>query len=564
MAHDLIIRNGTVIDGSGAAPSVADVAVDGPLITEVGDLSGAVGGEELDATGLVVSPGFIDLHTHLDAQVAWDPYMTSSSWQGVTTALIGNCGLSFAPVAAGGAPVLAEMMESVEDIPRDTILGSLPWDWSTYPEYLDSVQAMRPALNVVGLVGHAALRYLAMGDRSHDRGEEPTPDELSSMRDLVAESVAGGAVGFSTSRILLHVVPDGRKLPGTWAGNDELLAMADGMRDAGGGIFQVVPDYESRAPNEFELFTAMAASGADVLFTMGPGNEHGGDPMGVVELWDGFLRAGADLPGRLTGYMMTRPSGSLMGLWQVPPVRGSAWRRVMQLPTMEDRLAALVDPGTRAELLAEGRERGLLYDPEHVYPLGSGDVPDYHVAGGGSVARLAEAAGVHPVEFVVDRLVASEGRELFNMWYFNRNLEAIGPLLELDAVYPGAGDTGAHAGQICDADAPTHFLSYWCRDRGVLSLAEGVRRLTSRPAEVLGLEDRGMVRPGLHADLNVFDPERLAVGYPTYVNDFPGGSGRLCVGAAGYAATLVNGQVVTSGGTNTGARPGRVLRGSAR
>ncbi|MFZ4518146.1 MAG: N-acyl-D-amino-acid deacylase family protein [Microthrixaceae bacterium] len=564
MAHDLIIRNGTVIDGSGGPPVPADVAVDGPLITEVGDLSDAVAREELDAGGLVVSPGFIDLHTHLDAQVAWDPFMTSSSWQGVTTALIGNCGLSFAPVADGGAPVLAEMMESVEDIPRDAILGSLPWDWSSYPEYLDSVDAMRPALNVVGLVGHAALRYLAMGDRAHDRGEEPTPAELSLLRDLVGESVDGGAVGFSTSRILLHVVPDGRKLPGTWAANDELLAMADGMRDAGGGIFQVVPDYETRAANEFELFTAMAAAGTDVLFTMGPGNDPGADPMGVVDLWSGFLASAEQLPGRLTGYMMTRPSGSLMGLWQVPPVRGSAWRRMMQLPTLDERLAALVDPAVRAELVAEGVERGLLYDAAHVYPLGTGELPEYHEEGGRSVAQLAEEAGVHPVEFVIDRLVASEGRELFNMWFFNRNLEAIGPLLELEGVYPGAGDTGAHAGQICDADAPTHFLSHWCRDRGVLSLAEGVRRLTSRPAEVLGLTDRGIVRAGLHADLNVFDPERLEVGYPTYVHDFPGGSGRLRVGATGYAATLVNGEVVTSGGTNTGARPGRVLRGSAR
>jgi N-acyl-D-aspartate/D-glutamate deacylase len=307
VAHDLIIRNGTVLDGTGADSVRADVAVDGERITAVGDLDGATATDELDAAGLVVTPGFVDLHTHLDAQVAWDPYLTSSSWHGVTTALIGNCGLSFAPVAPGEESTLAEMMESVEDIPRAAILGSLPWDWTSYPEFLDSVQAMSPALNVVGLVGHAALRYRAMGDRAHDRGEDPTPEELAHLVDLVAESVGGGAAGFSTSRILLHTVPDGRKLPGTWAGNDELLAMADGMRSAGGGLFQVVPDYESRAANEFELFTAMAAAGTDVLFTVGPGNDAGDDPLGVVRLWDGFLAAGADLPGRLTGYTMTPP-----------------------------------------------------------------------------------------------------------------------------------------------------------------------------------------------------------------------------------------------------------------
>jgi N-acyl-D-aspartate/D-glutamate deacylase len=560
MAHDLIIRGGEVIDGTGAPSRSADVAIDGDRITEIGDLAGATAHEEIDATGLTVTPGFIDLHTHLDAQVAWDPYMTSSSWHGVTTTLIGNCGLSFAPVNAGESERLAEMMESVEDIPREAILGSLPWDWQTYPEYLDSVARMQPALNVVGLVGHAAVRYTVMGDAAHDQGADPTPEQLARMRDIVAESVGGGAVGFSTSRILLHRVPDGRMLPGTHATNDELLALADGMSDAGGGIFQVVPDYEKRAGNEFQLFTEMAARGADVLFTVGVGNDESVGA-GIADLWGGFVASNASQPGTLTAYTMGRPSGTLMGLAHVAPVFGPRWRALMQLPTLDARVAALCDARTRSDLMDEANQKGgLWYDPRFIHPLGSGPIPEFHIEGGPSVADLAEAAGTDPVTYVVDRLIESEGRELFNVWYFHRNRAGLAPLLALDFVYPGAGDAGAHAGQICDADATTHFLSYWCRERDLVSLPEAIHRLTAKPAALLGLDTRGTLAPGAHADVNVFDPAGLECGYPEYVNDFPNGVGRLCVRAQGYAATLVNGAIVTRQGEHTGARPGRVLR----
>ncbi|MBU3717992.1 MAG: amidohydrolase family protein, partial [Actinobacteria bacterium] len=229
MAHDLIIRGGTVIDGTGAAGVRADVAVDGDRITAIGDLTAETARQQIDASGKVVTPGFVDLHTHLDAQVAWDPYMTSSSWHGVTTVLTGNCGVTFAPVAQTSKSYLAELMESVEDIPREAILNGLPWDWETFPQYLDSVQRLRPALNVVGLLGHCAVRYHVMGDRSMAEDAVATSDELAQMRDIAAEAIAGGAVGFSTSRILAHVVPDGRKVPGTYAPIDEYLAVADGM-----------------------------------------------------------------------------------------------------------------------------------------------------------------------------------------------------------------------------------------------------------------------------------------------------------------------------------------------
>jgi len=556
MAHDLIIRGGTVIDGTGAEPRRADVAVDGDRVTAVDDLAGVEAREELDATGQVVTPGFIDLHTHLDAQIAWDPSMTSSSWHGVTTVLMGNCGVTFAPVAPQSRAYLAELMESVEDIPRQAILGGLPWDWETFPQYLDSVQRLRPALNVVGLVGHCAIRYHVMGERSMDEDAVATLDELAQMRGIVAESVAGGAVGFSTSRILVHTVPDGRKVPGTYAPIDEYLAVADGMNDGGGGLFQAVLDFDTKFQHELELLRAMARRGGNVLFSGGVGN---GDT-DAAAFWAGTLTDIRANDGMISAIGMTRPSGTLVGLHQVPPVLGPTWRSLMYLPDMAARLEALANPSTRQALEDEGRARGTWYDPRFIFPLGSGDVPDYHLEDDESVAVLAARAGQHPVEWMIDRLLESQGHDLFNVWFFNRNRANIGSFLNLDAVCPGLGDAGAHAGQICDADAPTHYLAYWCRDRRITTLSSAVQRLTARPAGVLGLIDRGTVRPGAYADLNVFDPGALQVGYPDYVHDFPNGKGRLRVGSTGYAATLVNGEIVTEQGASTGRRPGRVLR----
>jgi len=557
MSHELIIRGGTVVDGTGAEPVKADVAIDGDRIAAIGDLSEATGASEIDAAGKYVTPGFVDLHTHLDAQIGWDPMMTSASWHGITTAMIGNCGVTFAPVKPENREYLAEMMESVEDIPKEAILGGLPWNWSTYGEYLDAVEQLNPALNIVGLVGHCAARYHVMGERS--LGDEmPSDAELAEMGEIAGQAVADGAVGFSTSRILLHKVPDGRHVPGTWAPIEEYVAVAEAMQAAGGGLFQGVLDMGTRREHEYRLLDAVADTGTDILFSGGVGDA----PPKVVDRQDAYFQDQNARGRRVSAICQTRPGGVLVGLRQMMPVFSPAWQRLSELSTMEARLAVLQDSGERAVLLEEGVAAGTWYDPAHIHPLGLGERPDYQVEGHveGSIAALAEAAGVHPVELIVDRLLESEGRELYNVWFFNRAADSLAAYLQLDHVAPGLGDAGAHVGQICDADTSTFFLSHWARDRGDFTLPEAIRRLTSQPASVIRLKDRGVLQAGNFADVNVFDYERLATRYPDYVYDFPGEKGRFIVQSDGYAATLVNGQVIAEDGLHTGNRPGTVIR----
>jgi N-acyl-D-amino-acid deacylase len=566
MAHDLLIRNGTVFDGTGAAGARADVAVDGDRVTAVGDLADEVGENSIDATGLVVSPGFVDIHTHFDAQLFWDPLATSSSWHGVTTVLMGNCGIGFAPAGHGAAAKLAQMMESVEDIPREAILGSLPWTWTTFPEYLDAVEQVRPALNVAGMVGHCAMRYHVMGERSLSE-EAPNPEEMAQIAAIAEESVAGGAIGFSTSRYLGHIIPDGRPVPGTFAKVDEYVAIAEGMNRAGGGLMQSVNDFYTKAKHEVGLLQTMAERAGDVLFSTELGLTKlaadayvDGASASPVEDFDRFLRDTRSRSGRITAGAMSRPSGLLIGLHQVSPVKGPKWDQLMRLPTLQQRVAGLGDAATRAELIEEGQRLGLRNPAHLIYPLGDAELPDWGLSGGRSVADLAAEAGVHPIEVIVDAVLQSDGRAMFNDWFFNQDPARLGDLLALEDVCVGLSDTGAHAGLFCDADMSTFFLSHWVRDRQIMPFEQAVRKLTSKPAAVLGLIDRGVLRPGAYADINVFDPARVTGLYPEYVQDFPNGKGRLRTRAVGYTATIVNGQVVTEQGNHTGARPGQVLR----
>ena len=559
MSHSLIISGGTVFDGTGADGKKADVAIDDGKISSIGDLSGKEASRTIDATGKLVTPGFVDLHTHLDAQVGWDPQMRSSCFHGVTTTLIGNCGVSFAPCGIENRQYLAELMEAVEDIAANAILDGLPWDWTSYGQYLDSVQAMRPALNVVGLCGHSAIRFQAMGDKSCDEGVQPDDDELKTITNLVRDSVEGGAVGFSTSRFLGHRVPDGRMTPGTWADLRETTAIQKAVVEAGGrgGLFQVAPDMQSRYKVELEMFETGAELGCQVLFSGGTGPQ--GD--GGVSRWEEFLGRNNDEGKRITSICHTRPSGSFFGLAQQAFLRTEGWRELMKLPTIQDRVDALKDPATRKRLVDEAKEAGGFGRVANIlHPMGTGKYPDFDLENKRNLQQLADDSGQDPVDVYVDRLIASDGKEMFNLWAFGGALQNQWNYMRLPHVVPMLGDAGAHVGQFTDADSPTFLLANLTRDNNVYSLPEAIHRITGKSAEVLGLKNRGQLQEGWHADVNVIDYENLTSCHPEYVNDFPHDGGRLIVKSEGYDATIVAGKVVVEEGRFTGSRPGEVIR----
>ena len=560
MSHETIISGGTIIDGTGAESKKADIAIDNGRISRIGDLTGVNAGQTIDATNKIVTPGFVDLHTHLDAQIGWEPEMRPSSYHGVTTALIGNCGVTFAPVGDGPkARYLAELMEAVEDIAADAIMDGLPWNWNSYGEYLDTIQSLKPTLNVVGLAGHSAIRFEAMGDKSCDKGVQADDKELQRIVDLVRESVSEGAVGFSTSRFLGHRVPDGRLTPGTWADERETTAIQQAVVDAGGrgGLFQVAPDMAERFKVERAMFEKGAELGCQVLFSGGTGPD--GD--GGVANWSEFLQRNNEAGNRITGICHTRPSGSFFGLAQQAFLKTPAWMELMKLPKIADRVESMRNPAIREKLISEAKENGGFGGVEKIlHPLGTEQYPDFDLAKKRSLAQIADAAGKYPVEVYVERLLESEGKELWNLWAFGGNLQNQWNYMRLPYVVPMLGDAGAHVGQFTDADSPTFLLSELTRKHNVYSLEEAVHRITGKSAEVIGLKERGHIREGWFADINVIDYENLTSCHPEYVNDFPHNGGRLVVKAEGYDATLVAGKVIIQKGEYTGNRPGEVIR----
>lgn len=564
MTHDLIIQGGTIIDGTGGEPFKADIAIDQDRISRIGDLSGVQANGVIEARGKLVTPGFVDLHTHLDAQVGWDPEMKSSSFHGVTTALIGNCGVTFAPVSKSNHRLLAELMESVEDIAADAIMDGLPWNWENYGEYLDAVTSFKPALNVVGMVGHSAIRFEAMGDRSMDKGEQPTDSELKDICRMVGESIKQGAAGFSTSRFLEHKVPDGRLTPGTWADLRETEAIQRAIVEAGGagGLFQVAPDMAERRQIELDMMEKAGELGCQVLFSggAGPGEQGRARTAAMRE----YLERNNDAGRRITSITHTRPSGAMFGLAQYIPFRNRAWKALMALPTVEARVEALKDPATRTDLISRSRESGFNFDPGLLHPTGLGSLPEYDLDQKQSLAQIAQAQGKDPIEIYVDRLIASEGKEFWNYWAFGNHLENQWQFMQMEHCIPMLADTGAHVGLFTDSDSPTFLLSELVRERGIFPLTEAVHKITQASADVIGLKDRGSVKQGWVADLNVIDFDNLQTGYPYYTNDFPHNGGRFVVQSSGYIATLVSGQIVVQNGVHTGARPGQVIREFAR
>jgi N-acyl-D-aspartate/D-glutamate deacylase len=554
MKHDIVIRGGEIVDGTGAEPRRADLAIDGDTITAIGRSVGS-GREEIDAVGRVVTPGFVDIHTHLDAQIGWDPLLTPVSWHGVTTALIGNCGVTFAPCKPQDRELLAGMMETVEDIPKDAILNGLPWDWEDYGGYLDSIEKLKPAIHIAGMVGHCAVRFYVMGERAVE--EQATPAEKQQMADVVAKSIDAGAVGFSTNRYPAHVLPDGRAIPGTFAAADELLKIAQvvGPRDA---LMQNVLDFTEMDFSTNLLRDVADASGGRVLFSFGasPNPDSGKSAAGYLEA----LREG----GRdITAVTQPRSSGFIFGLQATLPVGGGTWKELRK-KDLAGRLAAICDSEMAAMLVAEARAKGSTRLPlQHVFWMGAGETPDYTAAPEDNLLALAEAAGEHWSETFLRLSRESEGRALFTFRMFNINIDALEDLFHSEWILPALGDAGAHVSQIMDAGWASFVLSHWVRKVGLFSMGEAIRKLTSVPARIIGLRDRGRLDVGFKADVNVLDPDRVGECQPEIVHDFPGGAARFIQHSRGYDATLVAGQISVRGGEHTGARAGQVLRHGA-
>lgn len=551
MSHDLIIRGGIVHDGLGSEPIEADIAIDGDAIVAVGVIEGEAT-RVIDATGLIVTPGFVDLHTHMDAQAAWDASLSPCSNHGITSALIGNCSVTFAPCRPEDRAFLANMMETVEDIPADIILDGMPWDWETYGEYLDSMQSCGPAINLIGLVGHAPIRFQVLGERAIAATPDQEPDvtdaELAEMVALVDTSVRAGAIGISFNRLAAHVLPDGRPIPGTFASHREITALAEAAARAG-GIAQVVPcildDDDDR-----ELMRAITQdAGAKLLFSSVV--EHA---KGVGDSVDALRAQGSDI----TGITLPRRFGNLAGLRTFLPYRGAAWKEFRKLD-IDGKLALLSDPERReAWATAAHEDSDFNRKARRLRWLGDSRHPTYLREQ--TLVEEADAAGCRPIDLFIGRSLETQGRAMFHSSFANHDLDEVADHLDRDWILPGLGDAGAHARQICDAGYATFYLAHWVRDLGAIALPEAVRLLSSAPAAVVGLTDRGVVAPGMRADLNVIDIDRLAEHMPEIVGDMPKGGERLMQGADGYVATVCNGVVISQHDTFTGDRGGRVLR----
>jgi len=558
MTHDLIIRGGLIVDGTGREPYLGDVAIDNDTIVAVGVVPGN-GTKEIDATGHAVTPGFIDLHTHLDAQAGWDPDLTPVVWHGVTTALIGNCGVTFAPCKPQDRAYLAGMMESVEDIPSSVILEGLPWDWESYGEYLDSLEKLAPAINIAGMVGHCAIRTYVMGERGVD--DEPTPDEIDEMAALVGKSVAEGAVGFSSSRLIAHKMPDGRSIPGTFAKTKEMVAIAKAAGE-NNGLVQNVLEY-SRFDSEMTILREQGlAAQSRVIFTAphipgGPGKANA-----YIEPIEAMLSEGIDI----TGLALPRSFGFLSGLKTNIMFMSPAWRDLIKLD-FPARLAAIQDEATRATLIKEASEMGgdkasppLDMWVNNFYWLGNGESPHYTKGADESLPAMAKAAGEHPAETWLRFMLESDGEALFHVRFGNHDYAAMEEFLKTDWILPSLGDTGAHLTQIIDAGWATFMLSHWHRENGTFTLAETIRMLTSAQARILGFSDRGTLATGMRADINIIDVDSVIEGQPTLIRDFPNDTPRLTQKAKGYLATICNGSVIVENGELTGQRAGRILR----
>ncbi|WP_431301902.1 N-acyl-D-amino-acid deacylase family protein [Sediminicoccus sp. BL-A-41-H5] len=558
----LIIRGGTLVDGTGAAPFDADLAISGGRIAAIGkNLTVPRGTPELDARGHLVTPGFVDIHTHYDAQATWTSEILSSSLHGVTTALLGNCGVGFAPCRPEARDMLVKLMEGVEDLPEVVLTEGLPWNWESFPEYLNALDARPYDMDIATQVPHAALRVHVMGRRGFER-EPATAEDRAEMARLAREGIAAGALGFSTSRAIAHKTLAGEPTPTLGAAEIELAEIAAGL---GGGWMQLISDFDDPAEEEWERLMRIARlAKRPMTFSLLQRESR-------PDFWRWLLDqvSAANAQGiRVTGQVMGRPVGLMFGweLSQHPFLTRAGFREVAHLPIAE-RVAALRDPARRARILAEPTTdpalRARLNNYARIYKL----TPDYEPPPEASVLEQAKLQGRDPEDLCYDWMLEEEGRAILNrplLNYAHGNLDAIREMVTHPHTLMGLGDGGAHVGYICDASAPTHMLTHWARDRargGRLPVEFVVKRLAADNAAALGLMDRGRLAPGLRADLNVIDFDNLAIERPNMRYDLPAGGKRLVQGARGYRATLCAGEIVHEHGTATGALPGRLIRG---
>jgi N-acyl-D-aspartate/D-glutamate deacylase len=555
--HDVLIKGGTVVDGTGGPPETADVAISGGVVTEVGRVAGAAA-RGIGADGLLGTPGFVVIHSHNDGQASWGERMIPSSWHGVTTVVVGNCGVGFAPVRPADHERLIELMEGVEDIPGAVLHEGLTWDWQSFPEFVDALDGRAFDVDVAVQVPHGALRLHVMGERGARR-ETATPDDIDAMARLARAAIEAGALGFTTSRTLNHRTSRGEYTPTLTAEADELVGIAEEIGKSGRGVLQVVSDFGD-VDAEFSIFRRMAeVSGRPLSFSL---LQVRGDT------WRGLLdrlaRANADGVA-MTGQVAPRPVGLVLGLECTlhPLLTNPVYREIADRPH-DERVAVLADPAFRQRVLDAARPDGLLQSFENIFELG--DPPDYEPVPEASLAARARRDGRVALDLASDLLLADGGHGLLYLPllnYADGNLDPAHEMLAHPNTVVGLGDGGAHVGTICDASFPTTLLTRWARDRdhGRLDLPFVVHRQTQATARTVGLLDRGVLAPGYRADVNVIDFERLAARRPEIRHDLPAGGKRLVQTAEGYVATVAKGDVTYENGEATGPLPGRLVRG---
>ncbi len=564
---DLVVRNGSVADGLGGPLVQADIAIRDGLIVEVGRIA-AGGNEEIDAAGLLVTPGFVDIHTHYDGQAVWDTRLQPSSLHGVTTVAMGNCGVGFAPVRESDRNRLIELMEGVEDIPGTALHEGLNWQWESFGEYLHALEHKHRDIDCCAYLPHGALRVYVMGERA-TRLEDATPEDIAQMRKLTEQAARAGAIGFSSSRSINHRSIKGEPTPSLRAAEDELLGIALGLRDAGCGVLQIISDFKGEdLHHEFALMRRMVeVSGRPLSYSLAQSHN-------TKEGWREVLKLTAqavadDLPIR--AQVAPRPIGVLMGLQASRNAFSAcpAYQDIADLPLAE-RLALLRDPALRQTLVAEldAINTGLPVHHrtafERIYPLGN--PPCYEPAASTSMAARAAQAGLTPTEALYDAMLEDEGKAFLLAPFANYafgNLDACRDMIADPNTVIGLGDGGAHVGMICDGSFPTYLLAHWGRDRatGKFDIPWLIKRQTSDTARTVGLLDRGVIAPGMKADINIIDLQRLQLDAPDMLFDLPAGGKRLMQRAHGYVATIVSGAVTYREGEPTGALPGRLIKG---